>query len=170
MKNKLLLLLILIFLVGGVLFFLSSFFNRKPQYNDLEDFKNMSDRQLQTIKIGEKELLVEIVNSNESRGQGLSGRETIGGSNQDVRGMLFVFPQRSYQQFWMKDMKFDLDFIWIRDGKVVEIMRNVPKPLEGQSLEELPRFVPKTPVEMMLEVVAGSAEEWGVEVGSEVSH
>lgn len=128
-----------------------------------QNLQKVPDRQIVQIFIGEQKLNVEIVNTEPSRTLGLSGRETIG-----TDGMLFVFPQKSYQQFWMKDMKFNLDFIWFADGKVVEIMKNVPRPEAGQSLETLPRFVPRQPVEMMLEVVAGDAESRNLREGDEI--
>lgn len=130
------------------------------QNSDYKNLQKVADRQLLLMTIGDKKLNVEVVNNEASRSLGLSGRNEIGAD-----GMLFVFPQKSYQQFWMKDMKFNLDFIWIADGKVVEIMRDVPRPEAGQSLEALPRFIPRQPVEMMLEVVAGDAERWGVVEG-----
>ena len=170
-KKLLALLLIVIFVSGFILYFKDNISNTERGYNReyesisiLKNLKTMPDRQIATIKIGEKELRVEVVNSANSRNQGLSTRDEIGSD-----GMLFVFPQKLHQSFWMKDMRFNLDFIWISEGRVVEIMRNVPMPEKGQTLEELPRFIPEVPVEMMLEVVAGDADEWGVEVGDEIS-
>jgi phosphatidylglycerol---prolipoprotein diacylglyceryl transferase len=117
-------------------------------------FKRQSDQNVFLVQ-------VEVVNTDQSRTQGLSGRDAIG---QD--GMLFVFPEAKKHSFWMKDMKFDLDFIWLEDGRVVEITKNVPHPEEnGQSTASLPAYVPQEPISMMLEVPAGTAEKWSLQVG-----
>lgn len=122
------------------------------------------DRQQVPLKIGQKEFTVEVVNSNETRMLGLSGRDVLGSD-----GMLFVFPQKSFQQFWMKDMRFDLDFIWISEERVIEIMHDIPAPKAGVTSDQLPKYAPHTPIEMILEVVAGKSDEWGIHVGDEVS-
>ena len=40
-------------------------------------------------------------------------------------GMLFVFGKPKIQSFWMYGMKFPLDFVFIRDSRVVEVVENV---------------------------------------------
>ena len=170
MKKKQLIFLLL-FLVCGGMFFL----NWKgrglklpeqdtPQSSSLSNLKKVPDRQQVALQIGSQVLSVEVVNSDQSRSLGLSGRNEIGSD-----GMLFVFPQTSYQQFWMKDMKFPLDFIWIQDGKVVEVMRQIPFPKEHESLSQLPRYIPSKPINMMLEVESGKADEWQIQEGTSVT-
>ncbi len=66
---------------------------------------------------------VEIVQTPETRIQGLSFRESLGGDE----GMLFVFEESGNYSFWMKDMKFPLDIIWINENfEVVYIEQGVP--------------------------------------------
>ena len=55
---------------------------------------------------------------------------------------------------WMKGMKFDLDFVWISNDKVVEVTQDILKPAPDISLRDLLRFGPKQSVEMVLEVKA----------------
>lgn len=53
---------------------------------------------------------------------GLSGRKNMA---QDA-GMLFVFADDSEECFWMKDMRFPLDIIWVDSNKrVTHIERNL---------------------------------------------
>jgi uncharacterized membrane protein (UPF0127 family) len=54
--------------------------------------------------------------------KGLSGR-----SGMPVRaGMIFVFDKPDYQCMWMKDMRFDLDMLWLNNsGRVIKIVRGV---------------------------------------------
>ncbi len=52
---------------------------------------------------------VEVVTTMEDMQRGLQGRDSLA----DHHGMLFVFTSDDYQRFWMKDMKFAIDMIWI---------------------------------------------------------
>lgn len=116
-----------------------------------------ADRQ----EINDQELEVEVVTKSDSILQGLSGREEIGSD-----GMLFVFPEEGRPSFWMKEMKFDLDLIWINDGKVVEITADVPHPDPETPLSALPTYSPQQPVDMVLEMAAGEAGKRKILVGS----
>ncbi len=127
------------------------------------DLRSIPDHSKVFILLGDKELEVEVVNTSESITQGLSGRESIGAD-----GMLFILPERRVPTFWMKEMKFDLDMIWIDDYKVVDITTKVPKPEEDLNLRELPLYSPSQVVDMVLEVEKGKAEDWNVEVGNVV--
>lgn len=105
-------------------------------------------------------LKLEIAHQSADMTQGLSGRDEL-----DVDGMLFVFNSDRLPQFWMKEMKFDLDLIWIKDNQVVEVVSQVPAPAPGQADTTLPLYQPSQLVDMVLEVQAGKAVEWGVEPG-----
>lgn len=60
----------------------------------------------------------EVADTDESRALGLSGRNTIAS---DV-AMVFVFDDQDMRCFWMKDMKFSIDIVWLNaDRKVVAI-------------------------------------------------
>lgn len=124
----------------------------------------VSDRQAITVQIGQKQLTAEAVITSESISQGLSGRSEIG-----YDGMLFIFAEPKTPSFWMKEMQFPLDFIWIDQGKVIDLTENVPPPEPGQALAELPTYTPRIPVTFVLEVPAGSVQEWGVQMGDLVT-
>ena len=114
------------------------------------------------LKVGEKIIKVEIADTDLKLKRGLSGREKI----EDDEGMLFVVPENSIPSFWMKDMKFPIDIIWIDDLKVVGILENLPVPSETES--ELPRYQPKYPIDYVLEVKAGFAKDNNIKIGDEV--
>ncbi|MCA9369608.1 MAG: DUF192 domain-containing protein [Pseudomonadales bacterium] len=122
-----------------------------------------ADRSHQTITIGTARLTVEVVNTPESMTQGLSGRSQIGAD-----GMLFIFPQPKHATFWMKEMQFPLDMIWIHKGRVTGVTEDVPYPLPETPLDQLPTYSSPGLADMVLELPAGMAEEYGVEVGSVV--
>ncbi|MCX8009506.1 MAG: DUF192 domain-containing protein, partial [Patescibacteria group bacterium] len=70
---------------------------------------------------------MELFDTQEKRTRGLSGRDFL----PENKGMLFIFEKPDYYTFWMKEMKFPLDFIWIRGDEIVEITENV-KPEDYQ--------------------------------------
>lgn len=88
---------------------------------------------------------------------GLSDRLDLGSSD----GMLFIFPQSHVPIFWMKDMHFPIDIIWLSDGKVLDITPGVPVQTGGK----LVTYSPSAAVNMVLETRAGWAQENGVKLG-----
>ena len=124
-------------------------------------FKKNSLPNLKKIIIGNNELFVEIADNVEKREKGLSGTVYLP-KNQ---GMLFIFEKPGYYGFWMKGMKFSLDFIWIRENRVVEITKNV-KPEDIQ----LPKVIyPKIKVDKVLEVNGGLVDQWGIRLEEKIS-
>jgi uncharacterized membrane protein (UPF0127 family) len=104
-------------------------------------------------------LEVEVANTRASRELGLTGREGM----QDDEGMLFVFDSPGRYGWWMKDMKFSVDIIWINEnGTVVSIERNL-------SPDTYPKtYMNQADASYVLEVNAGLAEKFGLYLGSRV--
>lgn len=113
------------------------------------------------MAVGGKKIFVETVSSPEGMERGLSGRDGIG----DGQGMLFKFGKDSLPGFWMKDMKFSLDFIWISDGKIAGITPDAPAPKNPKN--RLPVYYPPRPVDSVLEVNAGWSERYKIKAGDE---
>lgn len=64
----------------------------------------------------------EIVSGKEAMAQGLSGREGI---DSDA-AMVFEFGRTGQHCMWMKDMKFNIDILWLDESnKIVAMERNV---------------------------------------------
>ena len=103
------------------------------------------------------ELEIEVVRTAEEKAQGLSGRESLA----ENAGMLFVFEEPVLPAFWMEDMKFPIDIIWIAsDDSIVDITENI-------SAETFPQtFQPREPVQYVLEVNASWAKSHNVSIGS----
>lgn len=116
------------------------------------------------ITIGPAQLEVEVVNTPQSITQGLSDRPQLGAD-----GMLFILRSGQVPSFWMKDMQFNLDMIWISEGRVIAITEDVPAPEPSTALSDLPTYSPEEPADMVLEVVAGQAEALGIKVGDQIS-
>ena len=102
------------------------------------------------------QLFFEIANTPGKRSQGLMWRKELGAD----RGMLFISPEEKIQTFWMKNTYIPLDMLFIdRNFKVVGILENVPR------LNEERRSVSQ-PSTYVLELNAGAAKKFGIEVGS----
>lgn len=94
---------------------------------------------------------------------GLSNRPSMA----ENEGMLFVLAKTQTPEFWMKDMLFPLDIIWIRDGRVADIDSRLGiEP--GKTDNDLKRYLPKEAVNMVLEINAGWAETNHLSIGDEV--
>lgn len=113
------------------------------------------------IKIGSAEFSVEVAVTEPQKQRGLGGRTSLANDH----GMLFVYDHAEGYNFWMRDMHFPLDFIWINGKTVVDITRNVPPPVQLQA----PMIVkPKIPADKILELNAGTATKYGIQIGDAV--
>ena len=112
------------------------------------------------LTIGGTHIKVAFALTGSQQEQGLSYTPALAPNN----GMLFVFPSDSVVPFWMKDMNYSLDIIWIGSDKTV---KDITPDL---ALSTYPNsFSPKVPVRYALEVPAGFAAQNGITVGSIVS-
>ena len=120
---------------------------------------------LPSVAIGEASWPVELAVTPEERSQGLSGREVL----PEGSGMLFVYEGDQHLSFWMRDMNFPLDMVWIDSScHVVDVTRDVPIPEPGQSLSDLPRFSPSQPARFVLEINAGEFDVMDASIGEAV--
>jgi hypothetical protein len=110
------------------------------------DLLSLPDHSLTEFRLGGQTLTVEVVNTPESITQGLAGRESW-----EADGMLFVFDQPAQPVFWMKGMVVPIDIIWLTDGQIVGIERNVQAPESGTPDDQLARFPAPQVVDMVLE-------------------
>ncbi|TSC60921.1 MAG: hypothetical protein G01um1014107_193, partial [Parcubacteria group bacterium Gr01-1014_107] len=92
------------------------------------------------------------------RVKGLSGIDQM-----PFQGMLFVFDASAKWAFWMKDMKLDVDIIWISENlRVVDIKEEI-KP------ETFPQiFEPREEAKYVLEIPAGFSKLHALKTGSGV--
>ncbi len=98
--------------------------------------------------------LADVADTNVERAQGLSNRET-------PQTMLFLFDESSLHVFWMKDMRFAIDILWLNNGTIVGIT-------EGMQPEDPPRtfYSAPVPVRTVLEVPAGTVKKFGLQIGN----
>ena len=111
----------------------------------------------QKMSIGKVKLQVAVADTDALRGQGLSGTTSLA----PTEAMLFVFDTPQRPRFWMKDMDFAIDILWIgQTDRVLDITENAdPK--------DFPQtYAPNTDVMYVLEVPAGFVKANGIHVGS----
>ncbi|MFH0861335.1 MAG: DUF192 domain-containing protein [Candidatus Altiarchaeota archaeon] len=104
---------------------------------------------------------VEIADSPQEHSKGLMFRDTI----EPDYGMLFVFKNDGVYTFWMKNMNFPIDMLWLSsDGTVVHVESNVP-PCEA---EPCPLYNPEAQASYVLEVSANFSAQNGIIEGSKM--
>ena len=117
------------------------------------------------VKLENIHFSVDLALTVEQQIQGLSGREVLAPGT----GMLFVYQAEARHVFWMKEMRFPLDIVWIgADCTVVDVTLGAPPPEPGQTLDQLPRFAPADPVQYVLEINAGEFVAGGIGIGDPV--
>lgn len=121
-----------------------------------EDVKRGSS-EVSYVKIGSNIIKIDLAISREEQIRGLSGRKSL---CPDC-GLLFIFPQRQVRSFWMKNMNFPIDIIWIDGGKIVKIDKDLPP--EGEFPEK--SYSSVVPADIVLEVNAGYSDRHNIKEG-----
>jgi uncharacterized membrane protein (UPF0127 family) len=108
------------------------------------------------VLIGDRvAVTVEVARTEAEKIRGLSGREGLA----PAAGMLFVYDAPVRPVIWMQGMRFPLDILWIRDGRVVDLVREAEPPAPGEAPQV---FAPREKAQYVLEVPAGFAERYGI--------
>lgn len=113
------------------------------------------------VKINDKIFLVDLAITAKKRERGLSGRKYLPQNH----GMLFLFDSPGVYHFWMKGMKFPLDFVWIADSTIVDIDEDIQPPKGNERPIEI---FADTPVDKVLELNAGVVNQYKISVGDRV--
>ncbi|HUW24213.1 MAG TPA: DUF192 domain-containing protein [Patescibacteria group bacterium] len=117
------------------------------------------------VMVAGKTLEVEVAQTLAEREKGLSERTSLCSNC----GMLFLFDKPGVYPFWMRKMYFDIDIIWIKDSRVVEITAGARCPAKEEFDVPKTIYQSQVPVDKVLEVKAGWAAGNGIKVGDEVS-
>jgi hypothetical protein len=112
------------------------------------------------LRIGDGVFQVEVAGTPREKAIGLSGRDGLA----EDAGMLFVYEEADRYSFWMKDMNFPLDFIWINGDRVVDLDKNITP----ENVQPPKTISPKVKADKVLEVEAGSVEKYNIETGDRV--
>jgi len=112
------------------------------------------------LTIAGKEFVALVSDSDRFREEGLSGRSGL----KPGEAMLFIFDTPDFLGFWMKDMRFSIDMLWLdADKRVVSSEKDVSPATYPQI------FYPTTLAQYVVELPAGTLASLGVRSGDVVS-
>lgn len=117
-----------------------------------------------SITINGAAFKTEIAKSQAEFAKGLSGRPCILAD----QAMLFAFTQEGQYRFWMKDMKFPIDIIWINSADRVAAMEIDVDPSTYHSKSPFFENDTKHLAKFVLEIKANRSKELGMVLGTPV--
>jgi hypothetical protein len=100
------------------------------------------------VRIGAQTFNVSVAASPPERERGLSGRAALAAAS----GMWFVFPVPDTYGFWMQDMNFPIDLVWI--GPAHQVLGALT--LQPCTAQPCHIYTPPGPVAHVLEINAGA--------------
>lgn len=121
--------------------------------------KNTTNKETLHVSIKDKSYTFQVARTAPAREKGLSGTDTI-----LYDGMIFIFPQSDLYSFWMKEMKYPIDILWVNENfEIVEMRENI---YPGTYPEV---FTPTQKALYVIEVRAGVAEKADIRVGDQIA-
>jgi uncharacterized protein len=150
MNKFLIIFLTILFLAAGFILF-ANFFGKQIVVKN------------PTVLINGQKLNLIIAKTDKEKQIGLSNHNNL----PENEGMLFPFKQPGLYPFWMKNMQFPIDIIYIKDNKITTIYRNVPVPTNKQSP---PVYMPKTVSDTVLEINANLSKKYNFKMGDKVTY
>ena len=161
--------IIAVIIISGISLFLmmSSLSDTAEGYENflkgLESIPNNGYLQAKII-INDFELRVELALTHDQQVKGLSVKDHL----KENEGMLFVYEQPSRQGFWMKDMKFPIDIIWLDNNGTVVYIRHNLQPCIVTFAFLCPTYIPDKDSLYVLETVSGFSKKHSIKIGTHV--
>jgi len=154
MKKVLLTFAILLIIVGGI-YFTNNYFKAG---GTISFFKKPA-----VAIIDNQNFNINVAVLEKDKEVGLSEMNSIS-QNQ---GMIFLFDKPEYYSFWMKNMKFPIDIIFINNDQIVTIRDNAKVIMS----EETPMIYSSTqPADKVLEIQAGLSKKYNFKIGDKVKY
>jgi uncharacterized membrane protein (UPF0127 family) len=143
--------------IAGIFFYFYMHANAAPAApTTLSDFPGYKTT---LLHIDGQEIRAAIADNSANQELGLGNRSNL----PDGEGMLFIFTTDSEEAFWMKDMHFSIDMVWISvEGNIVYMAQDISPDTYPEN------FVPTSPARYVLELPAGYAQAHGFKVGDTV--
>jgi uncharacterized protein len=114
------------------------------------------------VVFNDSSIRAEVADDYASRVEGLSNRNLL---NED-EGMIFIFEGEEEVSFWMYNMSFPIDILFLNsDREIVEIVKNAQPCFNPDNCE---RYGTGFNSEYVIEVVAGYADKHSIQVGDKV--
>ncbi|MEY4602242.1 MAG: hypothetical protein RL292_183 [Candidatus Parcubacteria bacterium] len=112
------------------------------------------------VMLGNMLFRLEVADTFALQERGLSYRQSLAPQT----GMLFVFDTPGMYYFWMKDMNFPIDIVWLDQNKKVVHIEHALSPSTYPD-----SFGPETPTQYVIEIPAGEVKGAGLSKGDVVS-
>jgi hypothetical protein len=146
MSKVLIVLFLFLLLAGGVVFY------------------QLSQASVKTngkVTIGKNVFDVETAKSDKDKQIGLTKYKSL----KESQGMLFVFDQKDNYSFWMKNMKFSIDIIFIDNDTIVDLVENATPPVKDT---EPIVYKSDSPVNYVLEIKSGLVKKHNIKTGDKL--
>ena len=154
---------VVVYLYPGIMIMPAGEQSQPPQTLVQEDIRaGINSYPQVNITINDQVLIADISATHEQRTRGLSVKDALA----ENEAMLFVFEVEAEHRFWMKDMKFPIDIIWISSDKIVVDMEHNLQPCNSGLLCSI--YEPEGDSLYVLETVGGFAGRYQVGKGTPV--
>lgn len=120
----------------------------------------LGNKKTTKIIVNNKTFVVAVARTDQEKQIGLSKKNKL----DENSGMLFVFDNPDYYSFWMKEMKFPIDIIYINGNKVITVIKNA-KPSSSSS-SDLTLYKPDEKSDKVLELNAGTSRKYNIKKGT----
>lgn len=163
--------LVIIIMLGTFLTFntnvlipFSKLFNNNPPNQQVATVQKDMLRVIGGDNTTKAQLVIEIADTKEKRSKGLGFRQSLATDS----GMLFIHESPEKYTYWMKGMQFPIDIIWIKDDIILDIIPNIPPPIQGQTDDTLERYSSTVEVNRALETNAGFVTSNNIQKGDKI--
>lgn len=130
------------------------------QFNPFGRAASTTGENPSSVTINDQTFTVSVAETEEEKQKGLSGIASLPLNE----GKLFLFEKPDTYSFWMKEMKFSIDIIFINGDTIVSIAENA-KPVTSGTL---PTYKPTGPSDKVLEISAGLSKKYNFKPGDKV--
>jgi uncharacterized membrane protein (UPF0127 family) len=137
--------------------------NNIVKYNGENDFLvKLSQYRNLTVTIDRYNISASVADTDDKRTKGLSGVENMS----ENQGMLFIFNYPSKQGFWMKEMMFPLDIIWLDSNNSVIHIQKKLQPCTSVLFCSV--YSPSSDAKYVLETISGFTDLHSVNEGDKI--
>ncbi len=155
LKWQIIFLVVIIFVIAVAYLPVKSVFS--PVVDISRNIFGISATSTITLTAPSGDIQVEVANTPTLQSRGLSGRTSMSADH----GMLFVFTHPSIYGFWMKDMNYPLDMVWVdAEHRVVSINTDIATSTYPNAI------FPVSNVLYVLELSAGASRHFGIATGT----
>lgn len=154
--KKVLLTFVLLCIVLGAMYLTQKYLNEGRTFSFL--------KKTPIVTINNNSFKVILATSQQEREIGLSETKQLSRN----QGMIFLFDKPDYYPFWMKNMKFPIDIIYIDNDTIVTIKNDIQPPKDNRESPKI--YIPTAPANKVLEIEAGLSEKYKFKNGDKVKY